>query len=52
MAIPIASLVFWRMSQEPEMVASSCASASCYRGSEDIGVVAVIVAELKLRNIG
>jgi hypothetical protein len=31
----IAPLVFWRMSQEPEAVASSCASASCYRGPEN-----------------
>jgi hypothetical protein len=29
------------MSQEPEAFASSCASVSCYRGPEDIGVVAV-----------
>jgi len=28
---PIASLVFWQMSQGPEAVAISCASASCYR---------------------
>src|ERR1700674_488238 len=49
--IPIAPLVFWRMSQEPEAVASLCASASCYRDSEDIGIVPVVIPELDLRNV-
>ena len=30
---------------------SFCASAPCYRLSENVGVVAVVVAELKLRNV-
>lgn len=51
MKTPIASLVFWRMSQEPEAVASSCASASCYRHSEDIGVVAIVIFELTFRDV-
>src|SRR5690348_252180 len=45
-ATPIGFLVFWRMSQGPEAVASSCASASCYRNPKDIGVVAVVIFEL------
>jgi hypothetical protein len=51
MATPIAFPVFWRMSQEPEAVASSCASVSCYRHSEDIGVVAIVIFELTFRDV-
>jgi hypothetical protein len=51
MKIAIVLLVFWRMSQEPEAVASSCASASCYRCSKDIIVEAVIIFELTFRNV-
>ena len=39
------------MSQEPEAVASSCASASCYRHSKDIGVVAIVIFELAFRDV-
>jgi hypothetical protein len=51
MVILIEPLVFWRMSQGPEAVASSCASASCYRGPENIGIVAVVIFELTFRNV-
>jgi len=51
MATPFDFLVFWRTSQGPEAIASSCASASCYRHSEDIGVVAIVVFELTFRDV-
>jgi hypothetical protein len=47
----IASLVFWDRLAESEAVASSCASASCYRHSEDVGVVAIVVLELAFRDV-
>src|SRR6185437_12202039 len=50
-ANPIASFAFWRVPPEPEAVASSCASASCYLHSEDVGVVAVVIFELTFCNI-
>jgi hypothetical protein len=51
-AIPIALLpACWRLSSLAETVASVCASAACYRGSENIDVIAVVVAELKLRDV-
>src|SRR5665213_213703 len=50
-AIPIAFLVFWDRSPVSEAIASSCASASSYRHSEDIGVVAVVVFELTFRDV-
>jgi hypothetical protein len=43
MANLIEPLVFWRMSQEPEAVASSCASAPLNRRSENVVVHPVIV---------
>ena len=52
MVAPIVSLVFWRIHpQAPEAVASSCASASCYRSTEDIRVIAVVIFELALRDV-
>src|SRR5262249_7462140 len=51
MASPIASVIFWGRRRVSEAVASSCASASCYRSTEDVCVVAIVVAELKLRNV-
>ena len=44
-------LVFWRFPQVPEVVASFCASASCYRSSKDIAIVAVVVFELTFRDV-
>jgi hypothetical protein len=51
MAIPIVSLACWFPSQVAEAVASSCASASCYRHSEDIGVVTIVIFELAFRDV-
>ncbi len=50
MAIPIGGLR-WRRSQSTEATASQYASALCprYRLTEDIGILAVVVAELELR---
>src|SRR5665213_64049 len=50
-AIPIAFLVFWDRSPVSEAIASSCASASSYRHSEDVGVVAVVIFELTFRDV-
>src|SRR5882757_382429 len=50
MAVPIAS-VRWRLSSLAETGASVCASAACYRYPEDIGVVAVVVAELEFSDV-
>jgi hypothetical protein len=41
----------WQRSQLPETVASDRVSAACYRGSENIDVLAVVVAELKFRDV-
>ena len=49
--ILIVVLFFWRMSQGPEAVASSCASASCYRHSEYVRIVAVVIFELTFRDV-
>lgn len=51
MKTPIALLVFWRLPQVPEAVASSCASASCYRSTEDVRIVAVIIFELAFSDV-
>src|SRR6185437_7926267 len=51
MKTPFASLVFWDRHRVSEAVASSCASASCYCHSEDIGIVAVVIFELTLRDV-
>src|ERR1700733_4256005 len=49
---PIASiLVRWRRSSLAETDASDHASACCYRGTEYIGVRAVIVPKFKLGNV-
>jgi hypothetical protein len=50
-ATPTASLVFWNRLADGEAVASSCASASCYRGTKDISVIAIVVLELALCNV-
>jgi hypothetical protein len=52
MATPIASAQSrWRRSSLAETVTSDLASAACYRFPEDIGVVAVVVAELELGDV-
>ena len=52
MAIPIApSPVRWHHSSLAETDASDRASAACYRSPEDIGVVSIVIAELKFRDI-
>jgi hypothetical protein len=43
--------VRWPLSSLAETVTSDHASAACYRGTENIGIVAVVVAELKLRDV-
>ena len=50
MAIPIASARRKGLALA-EKVAGACVSAICYRRPEKIGVLAVVVAELKFRNI-
>jgi hypothetical protein len=49
-ATPFAFPVFWRMSQEPEAVASSCASASLNLRSENVLIYPVIVAKMEPGN--
>ena len=52
MAIPVAPLSFrWRRLSLAETDARDHASAACYRAPEHVGIEAVIVAELKLRNV-
>jgi hypothetical protein len=52
MATPIVSLsVRWPLSSLAETVTRDHVSAACYRRVENIGVVAVVVAELKFRNV-
>ena len=52
MRIPIAPIQSrWQRSQLAETVASDRASAACYRGSENIDVLAVVVPELKFRDV-
>jgi len=46
-AIPVR----WQRSSQAETVASDRVSAACYRGSENIYVFAVVVAELKFRDV-
>ena len=41
----------FRFQSQAETDASDHASAACYRGSEHIGIAAVVVAELKLRDV-
>ena len=49
---PIASaLAHWRRSQIAETVASDHVSAACYCGSKNIDVFAVVVPELKFRDV-
>src|ERR1700687_2621600 len=47
--IALTARAFW--TRDAEAPASSDASASCYRRSEDVGVLAVVMAELKLGEI-
>jgi len=52
MATPIASIpVRWQRLSLAETVASDHVSAACYRRSEDIGVMAVVVPELKFSDV-
>src|ERR1700726_2475107 len=52
MAVQIAPApVCWPLSALAETVTSDHASAACYRGPENIGVVAVVVAKFKLGNV-
>src|ERR1700729_3468884 len=44
-------LVRWPLSSLAETVTSDHASAACYRGIKHIGVEAVVVAELKFRDV-
>src|SRR5579864_5947307 len=48
--VPIAPARWPRLSLA-ETDASDLASAACYRGPENIGVVAVAISELKLRDV-
>jgi hypothetical protein len=41
----------WYRSQLAETDASDHASAACYRFREDFGIVAVVILELKLRDV-
>lgn len=51
-ATPIAPVwARWRRLSLAETDASDLASACCYRGPEDIGIVPVVVTELKLRDV-
>src|SRR6266851_9618581 len=47
--IALAARAFW--TRDAEAPASSDASASCYRFPKDVGVLAIVVAELKLRKV-
>jgi hypothetical protein len=52
MAIPTVSIQSrWQRSQLAETDASDLASAHCYRRSENIGIGAVVIAELKFRDV-
>ncbi len=52
MAIPIAPVQFrWPLPSLAETVTSDHASAACYRFREDFRIVAVVVSELKFRNV-
>jgi hypothetical protein len=52
MATPIVLAQFrWQRSHIAEPVASDRASAACYRRPENIGVVAVVVAEFEFSNV-
>ena len=51
-ATPIAQIqARWRRLSLAETDASDLASAACYRRAENIRVPAVVVAELKLRDV-
>ena len=51
-AIPIAlAPVRWPLSSLAETTTSDHVSASCYRRPEDVGVSAVVIAELKLSDV-
>jgi hypothetical protein len=41
----------WPLSSPTETVTSDLVSAACYRGPEDVGIGAIVVAELKLRDV-
>ena len=43
--------VCWPLCFQGETVTSDHVSASCYRRGEDVGMGAVVVAELKLRDV-
>src|SRR5438445_6518667 len=43
--------VRWRLSSLAETVASDRASAACYRRTEDIDVLAIVVAEFKFSDV-
>lgn len=47
----ILAVYLWFPSQVAETVASSCASASCYHSTKNIGVVSVVIFELTFRNV-
>jgi len=49
--VTLVAPVRWPLSSLAETVTSDHASAACYRGSENIGVVAVVVAELKFGDV-
>src|SRR5437879_4419514 len=52
MATPIDSIpARWRRSSLAETVAGDRASAACYRCAENIDVLAVVVSELKFRDV-
>jgi hypothetical protein len=42
----------WPLGFQSETATSDHASASCYRGSENVEVMPVVVAELKFRDVG
>jgi hypothetical protein len=50
-AAPIADRHSWHLSALSEALASPRASASCYRCSKDVRVLAVVVAEAKFRDV-
>jgi hypothetical protein len=52
MATPIAPVPFrWRRSSLAETDASDLVSAACYRRPEHVGIAAVVIAKLKLRDV-
>jgi len=47
----VSTLVRWPRSVQAETVTSDRASAACYRRAKNIGVMAIVVAELKFSNV-